>query len=217
MKREKKPCQKVNTFLTKTFDMVSSEEWAHVVTWTQNGTAFQIQDVTEFTNVVLPKFFKHKNFASFVRQLNMYGFHKIRDSGETHIFSHPCFVRNQKAKLRDIQRKSVEVQPLLDSNCVQNQDILCEALRDLRKSQKKLKDELDQLKHQNQEVINMNQSLLQEIYYSRDRELKLEQTFSMFFPQMGNDPYHMQAYMNGVPQNSEPNGRPSLDTQNSSA
>ena len=57
---------------------MKDHENSDTIGWTAEGDSFSIKSVSKFTEDVLPIYFKHKNFASFIRQLNMYGFRKIR-------------------------------------------------------------------------------------------------------------------------------------------
>ena len=47
-----------------------------LIRWTSSGNSFVVLDEDEFAKTLIPELFKHNNYASFVRQLNMYGFHK---------------------------------------------------------------------------------------------------------------------------------------------
>lgn len=58
--------------------MLEDQSFHDVVSWGPHGDCFVVKDMNEFTKSILPRMFKHSNFASFVRQLNKYDFHKVR-------------------------------------------------------------------------------------------------------------------------------------------
>lgn len=58
-------------FLDRTYTMVDTSP-DDVVSWSENGDSFIIKKVDAF-EAMLPAFFNHRNFLSFVRQLNLYG------------------------------------------------------------------------------------------------------------------------------------------------
>ncbi|KAG6438285.1 hypothetical protein SASPL_103222 [Salvia splendens] len=59
-------------FLTKTFDVVDDPATDGVVSWSRGGHSFVVWDPHAFSSTLLPRYFKHSNFSSFVRQLNTY-------------------------------------------------------------------------------------------------------------------------------------------------
>ncbi|CAI5725508.1 unnamed protein product [Peronospora destructor] len=77
-----------------------------IITWSHEGTAFQIIQPEELACQILPKYFKHNKVSSFQRQLNYFGFKKWTKT-QTNIctFSHPFFVRADKDRMKLIKRK----------------------------------------------------------------------------------------------------------------
>ncbi|KAG6618868.1 hsftype dnabinding protein [Phytophthora cinnamomi] len=95
----------VPKFLRFLFQILEAED-PDIITWSHEGTAFQIIQPDELASQILPRYFKHNKVSSFQRQLNYFGFKKWTKT-QTNIctFSHPFFLRADKDRMKLIKRK----------------------------------------------------------------------------------------------------------------
>ncbi|KAJ3716686.1 hypothetical protein C8R42DRAFT_203155 [Lentinula raphanica] len=98
-------------FVKKLYKMLEDQSFQDVVSWGPHGDCFVVKDMNEFTKSILPRMFKHSNFASFVRQLNKYDFHKVKNTDDNAFgehswtFRHPDFHADRRDALENIKRK----------------------------------------------------------------------------------------------------------------
>jgi heat shock transcription factor len=66
----------LGAFADKFYSFLDESKNTELIRWSDRGDSFVVLDEDEFAKTLIPELFKHNNYASFVRQLNMYGFHK---------------------------------------------------------------------------------------------------------------------------------------------
>ncbi|XP_057616658.1 heat shock factor protein 3-like [Chionomys nivalis] len=147
-------CKTVPTFLTKLWVIVDDAVLDHVIRWSKDGQSFEIVNEENFSNEILPKYFKHNKIASFIRQLNMYGFRKISPQSEktsedkkgSMEFQHPLFKKGGAWLLENIKRKGPTIK-IDDANLYSDefQKVLTE-MQELRSMQNDMDARYSQMK-----------------------------------------------------------------------
>ncbi|KAI8090873.1 hypothetical protein BDF21DRAFT_333794 [Thamnidium elegans] len=131
--------------------MLENKAFKDTFCWNTDGTTFIVKDTNEFSKSILPKHFKHCNFASFVRQLNKYDFHKVRngeDGQKTYgeqawEFIHPKFIKDRKDLLEEIKRKAPGTKPKKEVKTKQS-DTSC-IIEEIKSTSLDLQGQIDQL------------------------------------------------------------------------
>ncbi|XP_042359773.1 heat shock factor protein 2 [Plectropomus leopardus] len=149
----------VPAFLTKLWTLVEDADTNEFICWSQEGNSFLVLDEQHFAKEILPKFFKHNNMASFIRQLNMYGFRKVMhiDTGIVKQerdgpveFQHPYFKHGQDNLLENIKRKVSNTRP--EDNKIRQEDLtkILASVQSVHSKQENIDARLATLKRENE-------------------------------------------------------------------
>ncbi|XP_053300633.1 heat shock factor protein 2 isoform X4 [Pleuronectes platessa] len=149
----------VPAFLAKLWTLVEDADTDELICWSQEGNSFRVLDEQRFAKEILPKFFKHNNMASFIRQLNMYGFRKVIhiDTGIVKqerdgpvAFQHPYFKHGQDDLLENIKRKVSNARP--EDNKIRQEDLtkILASVHSVHSKQENIDARLSTLKRENE-------------------------------------------------------------------
>jgi hypothetical protein len=80
----------------------------NIVSWQPHGKAFRVHQPEVFAGTIIPRYFKLTKYKSFQRQLNLYGFHRIRKGLDKGAYCHTLFIRNKKSMSLRIIRQRIK-------------------------------------------------------------------------------------------------------------
>jgi len=187
------PQEGIASFIRKTYEILEEGKYNQIVSWSDDGNFLVIKNAEDFSQKVLPIFFKHSNFTSFVRQLNMYNFHKKRSMTSEHMYFHELFKRGKVELLRHIKRKNSEPTSSTSSNLMMGKDLdsyhsptavsyhIAHENLMLQQMNKDCFARINSLESRIKDLARENEVLIKRISEKQEREEGLQSAFSKFF------------------------------------
>lgn len=94
--------------LHQMLDDIESAGLTFIVSWRSHGRAFMVHKRDEFVKNILPFYFQQNKFASFQRQLNLYGFSRISCGKDKGVYYHEMFLRGRQLLTNKMVRTKVK-------------------------------------------------------------------------------------------------------------
>ena len=85
---------KSNSFPSKLHKILSNPMFFHIISWLPHGRSWRIVQPELFEQKVIPLYYRHRNLASFMRQVNGWGFHRISQGPDRGSYHHEVRLRN---------------------------------------------------------------------------------------------------------------------------
>ena len=169
--------KKKKSFLSKLYDILNNTAYKEIIYWNKEDGGIIIADVNKFISMILPKYYNHNKYSSFVRQLNLYGFHKSKgvikegDGYEHDKLNKNSTIEDIKQILKKNKRKNYLMNYLYkDSKDNFNNNILEQKNYDdenilnffIEQNENSIKN-IDELKKEIEKLENQNRNLYDEL------------------------------------------------------
>lgn len=104
---------RIPTFPAKLFAILSRPDLSDIISWMPHGRSWKVHKPREFEVKVIPSYFDHAKFSSFIRQANGWGFKRVTTKGtDRNSHYHELFLRGIPHLIKFMKR------PVSGSNAV---------------------------------------------------------------------------------------------------
>lgn len=101
------PPGRVPNFPAKMHAILSHPGLSDVVAWMPHGRSWRVLKPREFETSVIPTYFEHSKFSSFIRQANGWGFRRITQGRDRNSYYHERFLRGLPYLCKQMKRPGV--------------------------------------------------------------------------------------------------------------
>jgi hypothetical protein len=91
-------------FPVKLHRILSNAEFRDVITWLPHGRSWRVIKPKAFEERVIPLYFRHAKYASFMRQVNGWGFKRMAQGPDHNSYYHELFLRGMPQEVLKMRR-----------------------------------------------------------------------------------------------------------------
>jgi HSF-type DNA-binding len=108
---------RIPNFPAKMYAILSRKDLSDIITWLPHGRSWKVLKPREFEVKVIPTYFEHSKFSSFIRQANGWGFRRIISKGaDRNSYYHELFLRGKPHLIKLMRRPPPSSKPLADAS-----------------------------------------------------------------------------------------------------